>query len=202
MGNIDTHVDSAVRAVLGPLAELAAKRKIAVVGVMHLRKAEASAMLRVSGSIGFVAASRVVWGFGPDPDRPDRQIMVAVKNNLGPKAPPLAYKIVGSRTNGAIGVIEWLNDKVTYSPDEVLDSSPRRKHGQTQNDAERWLQELLANGPLPQQRVKSQAAAEGFSWATVRRAKHALGIKPQKSAMNAGWIWKLSEGAHRGPRCP
>jgi hypothetical protein len=202
MGKIDTHVDSAVRAVLGPLAELAAKRKIAVIGIMHLRKADAAAMLRVSGSIGFVAASRVVWGFGPDPDRPDRQIMVAVKNNLGPKAPSLAYKIVGSRTNPAIGVIEWLNDKVTYSPDEVLDNSPRRKHGQTQNDAERWLHALLADGPLPQPRIKSLAAAEGFSWATVRRAKHALGIKPQKSGMDSGWTWSLSEGAHRGPRCP
>jgi hypothetical protein len=201
MGKIDTHVDAAVRAVLSPLAELAAKRKIAVVGIMHLRKADAAAMLRVSGSIGFVAASRIVWGFGPDPDKPERQIMVAVKNNLGPKAPPLAYKIVSSRANPAIGVIEWLDDKITYNPDEVLDSSPHRKNGQIRNDAERWLQAVLVNGPLPQPRIKSLAAAEGFSWATIRRAKAALGIKPQKSAMGSGWTWELIEGAQRGPRC-
>jgi hypothetical protein len=59
------------------------------------------------------------------------------KNNLGPKAPSLAYKTVGARANPAIGVIEWLSDVVAFSPDEVLDNSPRRKHGQTRNDAER-----------------------------------------------------------------
>lgn len=201
MGKIDTHVDSAVRAVLGPLAELAAKKKIAVVGIMHLRKADAAAMLRVSGSIGFVAASRVVWGFGVDPDKPEHRIMVCIKNNLGPKAPPLAYKIVGSQADPAVGVIEWLNDNVTFSPDEVLDNSPRRKHGQTQNDAERWLQELLTNGAMPQRQIKSKVAAEGFSWATIRRAKDALGIKSKKSAMGGVWMWELSKGAQKGQTC-
>lgn len=201
MGKIDTHVDSAVRAVLGPLAELAAKRKIAVIGIMHLRKADAAALLRVSGSIGFVAASRVVWGFGPDPDNPERKIMVAVKNNLGPKAPSLAYKIVGSHGDPATGVIEWLNDSVTFTPDEVLDNSPRRKQGRTQDDAERWLGELLADGPMLQQRIESRAKSEGFSYATIRRAKGALGIKSKKSAMDGGWTWHLGEDAQLGQTC-
>jgi hypothetical protein len=201
MGKIDTHVDSAVRAVLGPLAELAAKRKIAVIGIMHLRKADAAAMLRISGSIGFVAAARIVWGFGPDPNNPARLVMVAVKNNLGPKSPALAYKIVGSLADSAIGVIEWLNDTVAFTPDEVLDSNPRRKHGQIQNDAERWLEELLGDGPMPQRQIKSLANTEGFSWATVRRAKEALGIESRKSGRGS-WMWRLGEGAQRGPTCP
>jgi hypothetical protein len=195
MGKIDTHVDSAVRAVLGPLAELAGKKKIAVIGIMHLRKSDAAAMLRVSGSIGFVAAARVVWGFGPDPDNAERKIMVAIKNNLGPKAPALAYKTVGSRADPAVGVIEWLDDTVAFSPDEVLDSSPRRTHGQAQHDAERWLQELLADGPMPQQQIESRADVEGFSRATIRRAKDAVGIKSKKSAMGGGWMWRRGEDA-------
>src|SRR5262249_48440122 len=41
IGKVDTHVDAAVRAVLGPLAELAAKRKIAIVGEMELQQTKA-----------------------------------------------------------------------------------------------------------------------------------------------------------------
>jgi len=192
MGKIDTHVDSAVRAVLGPLAELASKRKIAVVGIMHLRKSEAAAMLRVSGSIGFVAASRVVWGFGPDPQEPNRYVMVAVKNNLGPKAASLAYKIIGSPTNPKVGAIEWLADKVNFSPDEVLDNNPHRTYGRAQDKAEQWLGNLLASGPVPQQRIEAAAKDQkGFSWATIRRAKEDLGIKAGKSSFSGAWSWEL-----------
>jgi hypothetical protein len=201
MGKIDTHVDSAVRAVLGPLAELAAKRKIAVIGIMHLRKADAAAMLRVSGSIGFVAASRVVWGFGPDPDNPERRIMVCIKNNLGPKASSLAYKIVGSHGDPAIGVIEWQNDTVTFTPDEVLDNTPRRKYGQTQKSAEQWLLVLLAGGPMPQRQIEPRAAEEGFSWGTILRAKKAVGIKSRKLAVDGGWEWRLGEDAQTDRTC-
>jgi hypothetical protein len=196
MGKVDTHKDAEVRAVLGPLADFAAAKRIAVVGIMHLRKSDAAAMLRVSGSIGFVAASRVVWGFGPDPVIPDRQIMVCVKNNLGPKAVALAYKIVGSPRDSDIGIIEWLSDRVTATADEVLDSSPKRarQHGSIE-DAEDWLKTVLADGPVPSQRIEDLAANQNFSWRTVNSAKQQLGVKAKKAGFGGGWMWTLpSEG--------
>jgi hypothetical protein len=196
MGKVKTFVDTEVRVVLGPLAELANKKKIAILGIMHLRKGEAAAMLRVSGSIAYVAAARVVWGFGLDPDNPERHVMVAVKNNLGPKARPLTYNIVGSPDDPAVGIIDWLEDQVTLTPDEVLDNNPRRdraSYGHTQNNAESWLEELLSSGPTPQQRVEAEAKSENFSWATIRRAKHALGVRSRKASIGGGWLWELPE---------
>src|SRR5215470_12736167 len=93
MGKIDSHRDSDVRRVLTPLSELAERRRIAVVGVMHLKKSEASALHRLSGSVAFVAAARVVWGFGESPDDPESRVMVPVKNNLAALGNALGYKI-------------------------------------------------------------------------------------------------------------
>jgi hypothetical protein len=45
-----------------------------------------------------------------------------------------------------------------------------------------FLREILAAGPVASKEVKSAAAAKGFSWASVRRAKKALGIKAHKES--------------------
>jgi putative DNA primase/helicase len=87
VGTIDTHWDAEIRRILSP--QLAAERKVAIAGIMHLKKSETTALLRVSGSIGFVAAARVIWGIGPDPEGPERRIMVPIKNNLAHWAPAL-----------------------------------------------------------------------------------------------------------------
>src|SRR5262249_8970645 len=61
LGEIDGHSNSDVRRVLAPLAELAARRNIAVVCVTHLRKSEGAAVYRTMGSLAFAAAARAVW---------------------------------------------------------------------------------------------------------------------------------------------
>ena len=94
MGLTDTHRDSDVRRILTPLAELAERRRVAVILIMHLKKSETSAMLAVSGSIGFVAAARCVWGFGEDPTLPGYRIMVPIKNSLAPMGDGIGYRIV------------------------------------------------------------------------------------------------------------
>jgi hypothetical protein len=202
-GRIDTHVDAAVRSVLAPLAELAAKRKIAVISVMHLRKSETSALLRVAGSIGFVAAARIVWGFGDDPENPDRRVMVAIKNNLAPPGSALAYRIVLPHGEDAPR-IEWLDDVVLLTPDEVLDNSPRRKgaYGLKRDEAAEWLKKLLSDGPVPQPRIEEAAEREHFAWRTVRRAKDALGLVPRKASFGSGWLWELPQKATRCPNVP
>jgi hypothetical protein len=44
-----------------------------------------------------------------------------------------------------------------------------------------WLRDQLTNGPVAQRGLKEDAKAERFSWATVRRAKDALGVITEKS---------------------
>ena len=69
---INGHRDQHVRRALSPLADMAERLGLAILPVIHFNKAPGSdALLRVGGSIAFVAASRSVLAFGYDPEDPD-----------------------------------------------------------------------------------------------------------------------------------
>jgi putative DNA primase/helicase len=90
----NTWRDSDVRTVLTPAAALAAKRHVALNGIMHFNKAaDLAALHRVMGSVGFTAAARSVLGFVPHPDRPERAVMVSMKHNLSKAARLLTYEL-------------------------------------------------------------------------------------------------------------
>jgi len=192
MGKVDTHRDAEVRRVLTPVAALAERKKVAMLAVMHLKKSEASALHRLSGSIGFTAAARAVWGFGEDPDDPENRVMVSVKNNLAARRDDgLGYKIDADADG--VPVITWLGAVTAYA-DEVLsaDLHEKRRRGQRTQAAD-WLRQQLANGPMPQQQIENRAEQEAFSWRTIRRAKAHLDIKTHKAGFGGGWIWELPE---------
>jgi hypothetical protein len=67
------------------------------------------------------------------------------------------------------------------------------KRLQARREAKDWLRELLSNGPMPEQQIRSRAKQDGFSWATVRRAKKDLCAKSQKASFGGGWIWELPD---------
>src|SRR5262249_55577804 len=94
VGKVDTHRQSDVRGVLGPLAELAAEKQLAIIGVMHFnKKADVTdAMLRIADSLAFVAASRHAYIVVDDPEH-ERRLFVKAKNNLAPDTKALSYMI-------------------------------------------------------------------------------------------------------------
>jgi putative DNA primase/helicase len=194
MGHIDTHRDAEVRRVLSPLSEFAARRRISVVGIMHLKKSEAAALLRISGSIGFIAASRVAWGFGEDPDEPEKRLMVPVKNNLAPLGTGLAYRI---EAPDGVARIAWQEGAVTLSANTVLSGARNDgndKDGRSvRTEAVEWLTSQLQDGAQPATFLQEQAKKDGFSWATVRRAKDKLPIQSYKLSVEGGWAWELGK---------
>jgi putative DNA primase/helicase len=81
IGQVDSYRDTDVRAVLGPLKELAEELKFAVVTVMHFNKKTdvTSALMRVSNSTAFVGL-RHAYAVIADPEN-DRKLFVRAKNN-------------------------------------------------------------------------------------------------------------------------
>ena len=195
LGKADSHKNADIRGLLAPLAKLGARHRVAVVGVTHLNKsAGANALYRAMGSLAFVAAARAVWLVVQDDKNPTRRMMLPAKNNLAARGTGLAYSLVPSVIPD-VAVVAWEAEPVTVTANEALNVDRPRDDKPTERDtATDWLRELLADGPLPTTEIKSQASEAGFAWATLRRAKERLGVRPRKSGFDGGWTWELPKG--------
>ena len=191
LGTRDSYKDAEIRGILGPLAALAERRRVAVVGILHLTKAAQKRLLnRAQGSIAFVAAARVVLAVGQDPNVPGRRLLVPIKNNLGPEAPALAFRI------GEDGLV-WEAEPIAGSADALLaqDEAPTRSESKEREHAARFLRELLYEGPVASKQVEADAKANGIAQRTLWRAKADLGIVAERSKSQDGrpaaWFWML-----------
>jgi DNA polymerase bacteriophage-type len=82
-GGIDSFRDTDVRAVLGPLTDLARKYKLAVIAIMHFNKKVdiTNALLRISNSLAFGGVARHVFSVTRDEENA-RRLMARAKNNV------------------------------------------------------------------------------------------------------------------------
>jgi hypothetical protein len=101
-GKINVHMAADVRGFLAPLVDLAAEKKIAMIGIMHFNKKNdvTNAMLRIADSLAYVAAARHVYFVVDDAEVENRRLSVKAKNNLSADNRALSYtteaKLVGT----------------------------------------------------------------------------------------------------------
>ena len=189
LGSTDSHNNSEVRSVLAPLAEMAARHRVAVVVISHLNKGQGSALDRVIGSIAFTAAARAAFVVTKDDDDPARRLLLPVKNNLGCDTIGFAYRLEGEPTPH----VEWEPAPVTMSADEAVGGEHRSRgpDPEARRDAEAWLLDFLAVRPRPALEVFNAARDDGHTKDTIKRAKAAVGILSVKAEFGGGWVWML-----------
>jgi putative DNA primase/helicase len=202
---IDGNQTPAVRSVLDPLAEMAARWRAAVVGITHFSKnGGASAINRFIGSIAFVAAARAAFVVTADPesDDPARRLFLPVKNNLAPLGSGLSFGI-GEQALGngrCASAIAW-GERVAVTAGEVLAMSATVEDRSARAHAEAFLCDVLADGPLPVTEIEADAETADIAWRTLNRAKRALGVAAERHAecdwgfgRDGRWYWRLPPG--------
>jgi putative DNA primase/helicase len=191
MGNIDTHRTSDTRGVLTPLARLAERYKVAIVVVLHLnKKTDVQAIYRVSGSIAFTAAARVIWYVAEDGENEEQRLLSVLKNNISPKP----KREMGMAFQLKEGKVLFDEVPMLKTPQEILRDQESVKRKSVRDAAAEFLKEVLKKGPRPQSEIKELAKDEHFSWRTVEYAKDELGIEAEKEKIKKGkWFWKLPD---------
>src|SRR5208282_4722307 len=184
-----------VRALLAPLSELAAKHGAAVVCVSHINKVGGSeALMRIMGSVAFVAAARAAWIVVRDPEGDGkRRLFLPLKNNIGNDQTGLAFSVEGLRLSNRIETsrVVWEAAAVTVTADEAMIMQGDPEERSAVEDAKEFLTGLLADGPVSSKQVRADAEGAGHAWAAVRRAQKALGVEVVKAGMRSGWEWRL-----------
>jgi putative DNA primase/helicase len=194
LGKIDSHKTADVRALLAPLGELAAKHGTAIVCVSHLSKAgSGEALLRVTGSLAFVAAARAAFIVARDNGDKNRRLFLPIKNNIGNDETGLAFTIQSVTLSGGIETsrVCWEAEAVAITADEAMAPIGDPEERSVLEGAKQFLANLLADGPVSSRQIRADAIGAGFSWRTIQRAQNALDIDAYKGGMKEGWFWFL-----------
>ncbi len=196
MGKSDTHRTSDVRAVLRPVERLAQAMGVAIVMISHLNKGGGNeALMRVTGSLAFVAAARAGYLVARDPENDDQRLFLSTKINIAPETSGLAFCVEGIRLDCGIGTsrIAWTGEPVTVTANEALaaqgttvDPSERSRT----DEAADWLQEALADGPQPPKVLQAWAKRDGLAWRTIQRAK-VPGLDRGRAGFGTGSLWRI-----------
>ncbi|MDP9379796.1 MAG: AAA family ATPase [Chloroflexota bacterium] len=195
-GNVDAARDNEVRAALHPLADLAARHGVAVLGVMHLRKGDSpKALYRIANSIAFSGLARSVLLAAREADS-ERTAVAHIKCNLGPLLDPVEYRIVGA---GEEASLEWLGVAPELGEADLL-APPSGISVTEREEAAEFLRSILQDGPLAARDVIQEARRAGIAERTLQRASKDLGVTKRRDNEaggkrgQGGWVWELLQG--------
>jgi hypothetical protein len=185
-----THQNAEMRSeVLDPLSELAERRGVAIAAVSHFNKGSGNGLERVSGSIAFPAAARVVWGFVRSPEDETKTLMLFGKSNVGPRVSGLAFHI--EEIDGR-ATLTWEAGEVHQRLDEVLREERNEKGPAKVKQAKDLIRQLLTDGKeLPSDELDKRGAEHGISASTVWRARREIGCRARRKGFSGPWYVSL-----------
>lgn len=195
LGKTDSYKDADVRRVLAPLAVVAEKHRVAVLTLVHMTKGskEGKALYRAMASIAFSAIARIHLAAGSDPEQPDRCFLMPVKQNICPASETLAYRLAPDPDDeDGAAMLEWEAAPVDgIRADAILGAGTSAGEREQQQDAAEFLQQLLSDGRMRAEEVFQAGKSNGYSEATLNRAKKRAGVKACKAGFRGGWSWEL-----------
>jgi hypothetical protein len=194
---VDSHNDQSVRAVLAPVAEMANRLAVAIVSIMHFNKGNSQTgtkvLHRFMARVAFVAAARIAFAAIRDPDNDRRRLFLHAKNNLAEPAAGLAYHIEQHLVTEALiktSRVVWDIESVNITAAEAMAASHTKDAAPALEEAKQLLTSIIGCDGMMVRDIQKEAKEACLSWATVRRAKDALGLKSEQVGFAGPWRWK------------
>jgi putative DNA primase/helicase len=186
-----------------PLAAMAQKFDVPIIGVKHLNRDDKKrGLARIADSGAFAEVARSVLMFGRNPDVPEERIIKPFGNYIGDE-PAIAYEIVPvyeSEVDEELGerstrCVNWLGFREDIDVSDVFrsqrSSDPKDERTSKLADARSWLKKFLADAARPASEILSAAEEAGFSDPTIKRAKKAAKVLSKK--IGKRFYWGLPE---------
>lgn len=192
LGDVDEHKNSEVRQTVMKVVEWTFSHDLACLFILHVNKNSGNgidALNRVLGSVAWVTTARIAHSFCSDPDDKSRCLFVPLKNNLGPLAKALAYRV--TKTD-SLAKVEWL-EEVDISADDAMAGSQNRQRKRNVIAAD-WLEKIFESvDQLPSKEIWDRQKTEtSLSDNALKEGKDLLGIRAHRDKDPDGkecWMW-------------
>jgi hypothetical protein len=189
--SVQSNSDQSVRRALLPLTRLADISGAAIVVVRHLNKqSNKNINYRGGGSIGILGVARSALIACKDPDAANERLLGVSKSNLCKPPGPLRYEIIPAGTSSRV---VWLGG--SDADIEKLLAMEEKTESNAGHDADEFLKERLAQGPVPAPQIFAEAAELHISESALRRAKKRLRVTSRFIAAadrhGGHWMWCL-----------
>lgn len=185
------------RAGLLPLTRAARETGCAILGVHHTVKGYAGrpAMEQIGGQTGgALGTARAVYVFGPNPDMPESErVLAPVKVNVGAPPRSLGFKLRERAVDGLRGRQPGLtlsSESSPYSADDVLNGTgtlDRAPAGARLAAAAEWVTRYLQAGARPVVELREDAGNLGVDARMVRAAGDAIGVVQDGAVDEMTW---------------
>jgi len=194
---LDGHDDRKVRQFLEPIAQSAARRDYAVIGICHFGKRDgADTGKLILGSVAWSQVARSVLAVAQNEDSGDL-VITNTKKNLAATTSSAAARIVSATVSTEdgdteVGRIEWLGD----TDDDARELLRGAEDGDRteRDDAADWLREYLTAIARPKSaEVKKAGQVAGFSDRTLQRARKTLRVKIADEGFPRVTYWSLPD---------
>ena len=200
----DSHRDSSVRALLNKIRQFAVDGNYAVLLISHFNKPGekvSSAVHRVMGSLGFVAAARSVYAIVRDPGDQDKKLVLPIKNNLGPDTEGFRFQIKvdhKQKIHPRPVRLQWDQEAIDETCiDEILASTTPRAEATKAKEkkVKEWLHKAIKPGhKMASINFDAIAKQKGFSKNKVTEFMPDFGYEREKDLGFAAVWYVIRKG--------
>lgn len=182
MAKTDSHKNAETRRDLAPLIDLAEDLQLAVLGITHFSKGTQghSPVERLTGSLAFGAAPRIVWTTAVDEEDPNKKYLIRAKANICRDGGGFEYQLEQKDIRNGISAsyVKWGNavEGTAKSLLAEVEGTKKEKqaYGNEVDHAKEFIISTLANGPMLSKDFVEMAEANGISERTLKRARSQL----------------------------